>query len=598
MSFSKKFSALPLLLFTAIFSFGQISSQDNQACNPEFARLLVEQQVSEGKTVEETDKRVKILLRSADFLWKFDEPTARKYFSDAFKIAADRFAEKGFEEKKIGDKERSITSFEPDYRLEVIRAVAKRDGEWAKRLTDQILTEYEKTAEQRKEGYDKTREIGDLLGVAQENLKTNPNLSRYLFRRVMRYRLDSHWYWTLYSMAKENPQAADALYVELLQNYAGETPRRLLFLSAYPFAASRIFGADKFQYGASVPANLSPNLNLQRQFIETFFRRVAAFANNPDDINRPPDQYRLAEAVYIFTAFEDIEPFIAQNFPNLLRRFADAKAQADSLMSAENRKTLEERRKTTENLGQSFEERLKLLEKADEEGKLSDFQIINLITWGDKTEAQFQAAQPWLDKIKDENVRLEATNYFYFLWSKLAVKENRLDEARKFAEKVVELEHRAILYFEIADAQLKNIGETAKVLETLGEVSKLARRSKDSVAKAQVLLGLANAYEKANHTIALNELSEAVNVINRLEKADIFSASVYRQIIGKDFAFYAVFNTPGYNLETTFGEIGKKDFELSLANAKNLSDKYFRTLAVLAVAKNCVQNLPKIKTKP
>ena len=51
-----------------------------------------------------------------------------------------------------------------------------------------------------------------------------------------------------------------------------------------------------------------------------------------------------------------------------------------------------------------------------------------------------------------------------------------------------------------------------------------------------------------------------------------------------------VFDTPGYNLETTFSNIGKKDFELSLANAKALDDKYLRTLAVIAVSKNCIKN--------
>jgi hypothetical protein len=86
-------------------------------------------------------------------------------------------------------------------------------------------------------------------------------------------------------------------------------------------------------------------------------------------------------------------------------------------------------------------------------------------------------------------------------------------------------------------------------------------------------------------------------VINQLDNPDIFSDYTLRQIIGKDFTFYAAFSSPGYNLETTFENLSKKDFELSLSNAKSLSDKYFRTLAVFAVAKNCVENTPKKKVK-
>jgi hypothetical protein len=595
MSLYKYFSVLLFVFFSAIFSFAQVSSQDNHACNPEFARLLVEQQVSESRTVEETDKRVKILLRAADFLWKFDEPTARKYFTEAFQVANERFKEKGFEDKKIGDKERGLTSQMPDYRLEVIRAIAKKDGEWSKRLTEQILAEYEKAAEKRPDSFNQTREISDLLRIAQENVKTNPNLSTYLFRRVMRYPLDHHWYWSLYSVARENPTVANGLYSELLLNYQNETPRRLLFLSAYPFANERIFGVDRYQYGTSVPENFIANPSTQKQFIETFFRRIALFANNTDDINRKPDQYRQPEAVYIVSALQEIEPIIIQKFPALLQRFSEAKAQANSLLNEENRKNLADREKQNENLGLGFEERLKRLKEAEEKGELKDSMIINLATWGKKTEEQFEAVEPWLDKIQDEKVRRESINYYYFLRSKLAIEENRIDDARRYAEKIPEIEHRAILFFDIATKQLKNVYEPAKVFDTLNEVSKLTRQAENSVPKAQVLLGLATMYEKVNHTAALEELGEAIRIVNLLENPDIFSTSVYRQIIGKDYAFFASFSTPGYNMETTFQEISRKDFELSLSHAKSFSDKYFRTLAVLSVAKNCVEMKPKKK---
>lgn len=582
-----------LFVFFASSFNAQVSSSENQACNPQFARTLVEQQVAESRTVEEPDKRVKILLRSAEFLWNFDEPTARKYFSDALKLAVDRFKEKGFEKKTLGDKERGLISSLPDLRFEVVRAIAKKDSEWAKRLSEQILAEFEKSKEDRDDPINRNREIEDILRIAQNNVKTNPELSAFLFRRVMRYPLDSYWYWSLYSVAADNPAFAGGLYAELLLNYRHENPRRLLFLSAYPFAHERIFGADKFQFGSSVPENLSPSPQLQKQFIETFFRRVAVFANSPDDINRPPDQNRLPEAVYIISALQEIEPIVIRKFPELLQQLTQAKAHANSLLTEENRKKLNDRTKQTENLSLSFEERLKRVEEAESKGELKDAMIINLVTWGNKTEEQFEAVESWLDKIQDEKARRESINYFYFLRSKLAVKENRLDDARKFAEKVPELEHRAVLFFEIAADRLKNTSDAAIAFEMLNEVSKLARQADDSVAKAQVLLGLANIYEKVNHTAALNELGEAIRIINLLENPDIFSTAVHRQIYGKDFAFFAVFATPGFNLETTFTEISQKDFELSLSHAKSLNDKYFRTIAVLAVAQNCVERAPK-----
>lgn len=592
------FRQISLTVFLlSVSAFSQVSSDQNQACNAEFVQVLIQQQIAESGTVEQTDKRIRIYLRSADFLWKLDEPTARKYFADALKIANERFAEKGFEKKKNdNDKGFGFVAYEPDYRLEVIRAIAKRDGDWAKKLSEQILADYEKSLKDRTDEFDKTREIGELLQIAKDNLKANPNLSWFIFRRLMRYPLDYYWYFALYSVAEENQQIAAALYAELLQNYADQTPRRLLFLSAYPFVRPRIFGVDKFSYGINISANIVPNPNLQKQFIQTFLRRVNSFAANPDDRNRPAEKYRAAESVYIISALSEIEPLVNRNFPDLTQRFAETKAQANALLTEENRQDLEKRQKNSESFGNNFEQRLKIVEDADEKGKLTDKMIIDLIL-GAKTEDEFKQAESWSDKIKNETVRRDSANYLFFLRSKLAIKENRFDDARRFADIVPELEHRAILYFEMAEMQLKDTNETARTFDILNNVSKIADEAENSVAKAQVLLGLANMYEKVNHTVALSKLTEAVRVINQLENPDIFSTSVYRHIIiPNEFAFYAGYSTPGYNLETAFEEISKKDFELSLSNARGLNDKYFRTLAILATVKNCVQKKPKKQT--
>nr|MBA3634759.1 hypothetical protein [Acidobacteriota bacterium] len=495
-------------------SFAQKQTENPApACNPNFARLLVEQQVDDGKSIEDTEKRIKILLRSADFLWKFDEETARKYFSEAYSVAEKRYSEKGLEEKKLGESKAGFAKIIlPDYRTEVIRAIAKKDGDWAKRLGEKLLKDYEAELESRKDGYNKTRELGDLLGIAQATAKDNPQLSLYFFRQVMRYQLDSHWLWSLYATAKENQMLADQVYLEALNTYAGETPRRLLFLAAYPFGSDRIFGVDKYQFGVSVPTGFVPNPKLQVQFINTFFSRIEKFTNNPEDLNKPADEYRLPEITYIVSALQDFEPIILQKFPNLFERFSSVRAKATAQMSAEARKNLEDTKKMYEKFGLSFEERLKKLEEADSEGKLTDYLIISLVL-SLKTEEAFAKAATWLDKIKDESVRESTENYFYFRRSELATKESRFDEAKKYADKVDDIEHKAILYFGIAETKLKTASQ-AEANDILLEVAKLAHKADDSVEKAQVLLGLAFIYEKFNHYNALNELGEAIRTIN------------------------------------------------------------------------------------
>lgn len=74
----------------------------------------------------------------------------------------------------------------------------------------------------------------------------------------------------------------------------------------------------------------------------------------------------------------------------------------------------------------------------------------------------------------------------------------------------------------------------------------------------------------------------------------MLSTSLYRQIAVKDHTFYAAFSMPGYDLEGTFRNTSKNDFEVALSNARALEDRFYRTLAVIAIAQNCI-NRPKPK---
>ena len=583
------FFTIPFLLTAFLSTSAQTRGSENPVCNAQFAQLIVQQQVMESKSVVEPAKRIKILLRSADFLWKLDQPTSRSYFAEAYKTADDSFKETGYETKTLGGKSAALIVRLPDQRMGVIRAISVKDADWAKRLVVQLLADYDKSNSDRDE-MGKTRELEGLLSFAQTSAKTNPELSRYLLRQIMRYPLFNHWFFLLYDIHGDDPAFADSIYLEALRNYRNETPRRLLFLSAYPFAIERMFGVDKCSVHTTLPANITANTALQRQFIETFFARIASYAASTEDINRAAEPDYPAEPVYMVSAIREIEPFVIERFPDLLQRLGVAKSQAASLLSAETQKELDDKDKWTNSLGQSFDEMLAEIEKADGEGKLTDNMIVNLLTRNGKTEEQFAQILAWLDKIKDEKIRFETTSYFWFLRSKLAIKEKRLDDAEKFAAKVPELDHRALLMFDMAGEQSKNAVDVASLFDTLNRLSKLTRSSENSVAKAQILLGLANMYEKVNHSVALDELGEAIRVTNSLKEPDIFSTTTTRQIFGKGFGYYAVFSTPGYNLEKTFEELSKKDFELSLANAKALDDKYFRTIAVIAVAKNCAKN--------
>ena len=584
-----------LIIFYFVVSSLTIFAQtgkpnQKKECNPQLARQLVEQQADESKSVAETDKRVNILLRVADFLWIADEPTARKYFAEAFQIARDRFREKGVEKSESKE---GLLMQQPDYRFDVIAAIAKRDADWAGKLSEIVLKEYDEDAEKdKRNANDKDNEVEDLISLAAQTAKENPQLALTLARRAMRYQLLRRWTYSLYQTASNNKSLADQVYTELLNKNADAEVYRLLYLSAYPFATGRILGVEKYSMGMSVPVGFAPNRVLQRQFITTLLRRVMRLT--PESTSK--SLQNIPETAIAVMALNDLELIIGQQFPDLVQAFSQAKIHADSIVEGNALESAKNSDEAGKSFNKPFDEKLEELEKADDTGKLSDGKIFQLVNAA-KTDENFKQAETWLDKIKDETTREGLTNFFYFKRSTLATKENRFDDARKYALKVPKIEHRAVLFFDIAEAKMKEPMTKSESLDTLLEVYQTANKAPDSVEKAQVLLGLAFMYEKVDHFTALGALAEAIKTANKLDAPNLFTNSVTQIVKGKSFTHFSSYTVPGFVLTETFYALSKNDFLNALTHATNFSDRYLRTIAVLATVKDCEKNdkSPKVK---
>ncbi len=352
------FISFCLILFAAFAVDAQTSAKKPvKQCNAMLARQIVEQQADFSKTLGETDQRVNVLIRVADFLWISDEESARRYFVEAFQVAQDRFREKGFETKES----KGLYMPQPDYRFDVIRAVAKRDAEWAKKLSEAVLKEFDEDKEKdKRDNYNKDREVAELLRVAAETAKDNPALALSLARRVMRYPLKNDWYFALYRMAEKNRALADQIYAEILVNYSDADVFRLLYLSAYPFARERIFGVESSSLGSSVPVNLSPNPNFQRQFLLTLLRRVSKLTPESTDKSL---QTQTPESAVAVIAMNEIETVVSQQFPDLMPAFSQAKIHASSVVSNEMMEAANKRDESGKSFARPFAEKLKELEK-------------------------------------------------------------------------------------------------------------------------------------------------------------------------------------------------------------------------------------------
>jgi hypothetical protein len=205
------------------------------------------------------------------------------------------------------------------------------------------------------------------------------------------------------------------------------------------------------------------------------------------------------------------------------------------------------------------------------------------------------------DKIDDLTLRVQLLSRVYFNRTRRALNEKRIDEARKLAAKVSELDLRAYLYSQIATESIKKTRNDAEAREMLDDVLEAVAKAPNTEIRARALLAVAYLYTSFDPNRAVAVLGDAVKTINRLESANLTIDTVLLRIEGRAFGFYTGLQAPGFSPETVFREIGKSDFDGVLYLASNLVDKSLRAMTTLALAEQCLKNLaaaPKPKPTP
>jgi hypothetical protein len=122
-----------LLFLSNLSALGQEKPTTISAsCNNDAAIEIIDQQVLETRTFDDEVGQIKTLIRAADLLWPYRESKARATFVEAFELAKQYYKLKG--DAPTQDPS-GIVIHSPDWRYSVIKAVAKRDSAWAKKLT-------------------------------------------------------------------------------------------------------------------------------------------------------------------------------------------------------------------------------------------------------------------------------------------------------------------------------------------------------------------------------------------------------------------------------------------------------------------------------
>jgi hypothetical protein len=557
------------------------------SCDQQRALALVQQQAADARSFEQPLGQISVMTRAAELLWPYDQAAARAVFADAFQRATTHFLAKGDEAKHEG---RAAMIILPDQRVVVMRAIARRDAEWARKLALEAAEDTRRAAETKAPQVPGVQSPGyKLLELASSLLAINQPVALELIRKSFAYQGNVTQARLFYELAASNRTLADQLAREVITTYAQNgTTEDLSFVSVYAFGLPAAISPLTMMINYKVPQGFEPNLALQELALKAYMARAETILKNPEQYAENTSKF-WPETMQMLVALTNLESLAAERFPAYAERIAALKS---NMHTANNEK---EQQRAAEFLQgrRDHEKESKfdsLIEEIEREAKPEKKErlIANAALAAD-TIAQLEQVESLAQKIGESEARRQLSNWLNFKRAQLLVKEARLDEAKTVADNIDELDHRAILYFEIAREGIKKLEDKLRARQLLDEVATAAGKAPNTDVKARTLLGITHLLAEFDALRAAEVLGDAVKTINALDKPELSLGFILRRIEGKNFSVYSGYNIPGFNLENSFRELGPRDFDGALAIARNLSDRTLRSTAILGLSSRCLE---------
>lgn len=578
-----------LLIFLLVCLAAPINAQKktvSSLCTRDNALDTARQQILLTRTFDNPVQRIAVLLRAADLLWPHDQEKSLAAFMEAFDFAVQNFKEKGDQIQRTSDSKFAAVIPIPDQRFTVISALAKRDPARARKLSEQMLRDDTSEAADKPGADDqsKRRTADKLLLMAHGLAAADPASAVNFARQSFKYPATLQLPIFMYELAKSSQQLADQFYVDALNAYGAAPMDQFLYLSSYPFANKREAGEMPGYTFYVIPEGFIPNRALQKMFVQALLARIDAAMETP--VAEVP-QYRYSDHAQMWLALSRLEKQVQSDLPEFAEAFARSKDKLFALLAPNAQRNVNRVIESDNRPVKSFDEQVEAALKLSDVGK-RDQGLTFAVTGSSKDESVDKVVSV-IDKISESSIRDALLNWFYYFRSQSMIKEKNFAEARKFASKVGELDQRAYLYTRIAEESLKTTEDQTETREMLNEVANTISKAPKTIVSARALLALAHLYAKVDMNRGVEELGNAVRTINALESPDFSRQFVMMKIEGKTFGSYASYSTPGFNPENAFREMGKLDFDGSLAQATNFSDKSLRALTTLAVIEPCFE---------
>ena len=570
------------------------SSPTSSLCTNAYAVDTIQQIAVSTRTFDNSVQRITVLLRAADLLWPHRQDKALAAFMEAFDLAAQNFKETGDESRRTSQSRFAAIIQVPDQRYKVISALAKRDSAAARKLSAQMLQDEAREAAEKPapDAQANKRTAEKLLTLAYGMVTTDTATAVSFARNSFRYPATLQLPLFFYELSRANKPAAEQFYEEALAAYGSAPMDQFLYLSAYPFGNNRDAGEMPGYTFYRIPEGFAPSTRLQRLFIQRLLTRIQVALETPVEATASE---RYSDPAQMWLALSRLEKQIQTNLPDLSEGSMQSKDKLFALLNPASQGRVNEVVDNDNQPKKSFDEQVEAAEKLSDVGR-RDQGLSFAVTRSSKDET-VEKVVGVIEKISDANVRGPLLNWFYFFRTQALIGDKKLDEARKLAARVTELDQRAYLFSRIAEESIKEADDQTQIREMLNEIAEAVAKAPKTIVSARALLALAHLYAKIDVTRGIEELGNAVRTINTLESPDFSLQFVMMKIEGKTFGSFSSFSTPGFNPENAFSEMGKLDFDGSLAQATSFTDKSLRALTTLAVIEPCLQKAPQTKRR-
>ncbi len=562
----------------------EVEKTASSLCSRANGLETIRQQVATSKLVNDVSQQISVMLRSADLFWVWDQSTARSIFKQALEIAKEDYQERS---EKQGTTSGSAFT---DLRYKVIAAIAKRDFNWSRKISDELLKDQERrSADGPGTSSEQSAVTAErLLSVALSIMPSDHPSAIGFATASLRYPATSYLPIFLYKLYSVDKSAADQFYQQALSVYSESPMNQFLFLSSYAFGNDREAGEMPNWTVYTVPATYKPNPNLQRLFIRTLLRRARLMVENPSGA---ASGARFSDTEQAWLALTRLKTQIDQSVPEVSEEVESVRGTlfGTNSQTGQLRLTNVTTSQPKKSFAESIEQAQQLPDPARREQQLA------LLVLRSKDEPLQQVLDA-VGQIEDTDLRENLFSWVYFERAQRMVTED-WRQAQTFADKVRELDLRAYLFSKIAEQSIKHTKLDADGRLLLESVLTAAAKAPDTEIKARALLGIAYLYSQidANRSIAV--LNDAVKCINKIESPDFSEDYIERKIKGKTFTSYAILHTPGFNPQNSFREIAKVDFDGAFVLATSLNQKYLRSMMTLVLAEQCLQTVEPVQSK-